>query len=377
MLFAFTVSLVEGSYSNIIEIFTLDNTGHIQIHKDDYADRPKIYKSIREHRKLEDHLTNHGDVKSFAPRVFSHALAYAGNKTAISRVVGIDVEREATVTRIREKVSKGTYFDNRPDEDGYFKAMIGQGISAGLNLEIGDEIVLISSGADGSIANDIFIVGAIIGNRQSFDRMAVYLPLASAQEFLSLGADVHQYTLLVNNSRQNEAIAERLQSELPELTVSPWQVIEETFFRTMQLDRESQEVIMQLLIFMVFIGVLNTVLMSVMERTREFGVIRSIGCRPVELVKMIVLETFMLTSLSIAVGMILVTPVLYWFQEVGLALPDPIDMGGISFDQMKGKLSALVYIQPKIFMLIVAVAISIPPPIRAARIRPKEPVGTY
>ena len=183
MLFAFAVSLVEGSYSNIIEIFTLDNMGHIQIHKDDYADRAKIYKTIREQRKIEDHLTNHGDVKSFAPRVFSPALAYAGNKTAISRVIGIDVEREATVTRIREKVSRGTYFDNRPSEEGYFKAMIGHGISAGLNLEIDDEIVLISSGADGSIANDIFTVEAIIGNRQSFDRMSVYLPLDRPRNF--------------------------------------------------------------------------------------------------------------------------------------------------------------------------------------------------
>ena len=134
---------------------------------------------------------------------------------------------------------------------------------------------------------------------------------------------------------------------------------------------------MQMLIFMVFIGVLNTVLMSVMERTREFGVIRSIGCRPFELVKMIVLETFMLTSLSIAIGMFLVTPVIYWFQEVGLTLPAPVDMGGISFEKMKGELSALVYIQPAIFMLLVAVVISILPAIRAARLKPKEALGAY
>ena len=74
MLFAFTVSLVEGSYNNIIDIFTLDNTGHIQIHKDDYIDRPKIYKSIRERRKLEDYLSSDGDIKSFSPRVHATAL---------------------------------------------------------------------------------------------------------------------------------------------------------------------------------------------------------------------------------------------------------------------------------------------------------------
>lgn len=377
MLFAFTISISEGSYSNIIEIFTLDNTGHIQIHKDDYAARPKIYKSIRDRSILEDHLSGDSQVKSFSPRVFSTALAYAGNKTSISRVVGIDIEQEVAVTRIREKVSKGTYFSNPSNDDVYVKAMIGQGLSASLDLDIGDDFVLISSGADGSIANDIFTVSAIIGNRQSLDRMTVYLPLGPAQEFLSLGTDVHQYTLLVDTPRHNEAIANRLQSELPELTVSPWQVVEETFYRTMQIDKESQKVTMQFAIFMVFIGVLNTVLMSVMERTREFGVLRSIGCRPVELVKMIVFETLLLTSLSIAIGAVLVTPAIYWFQEVGLALPAPIDLGGVSFEYFRGELSPLVYIQPAIFMLTVAVVISILPAIRAARISPKSAMEVY
>ena len=377
MLFAFTVALTEGSYSNIIEIFTLDNTGHIQIHKGDYLDRPRIYKTIRERRELESHLAQHGDVKSFTPRVFSAALAYAGNKTATARVVGIDANTEPDVTRIRETIAEGTYFSSQPNADGYFTTMIGQGLAKRLKLGVGDEIVLISSGADGSIANDIYVVSAIIGNRQSFDRMTAYLPLAAAQEFLSLGSDVHQYTLLVNNSRQNVAVAERLQSELPDLVINPWQVVEETFYRTMQLDQDSQEVIMQLVIVIVFIGVLNTVLMSVLERTREFGVLRSLGCRPVELVKMIVLETLMLTSISVLVGMILVSPIIYWFHEVGLTLPAPVDMGGVSFEQMKGDFAPGVFIQPMIFMLVVAIVISLLPALRAARIMPKDALGAF
>ena len=172
-------------------------------------------------------------------------------------------------------------------------------------------------------------------------------------------------------------MAERLQSELPDLVINPWQVVEETFYRTMQVDQDSQEVIMQLVIVIVFIGVLNTVLMSVLERTREFGVLRSLGCRPVELVKMIVLETLMLTSISVLVGMILVSPIIYWFHEVGLTLPTPVDMGGVSFEQMKGDFAPGVFIQPMIFMLVVAIVISLLPALRAARIMPKDALGAF
>ena len=90
VLFVFSFSLLEGSYGNIIDIFTLDSTGHIQIHQDDYRDRPKIYKTIQNQEQIKVALTDNPEIKSFTPRVFSPALAYAGDKTAPSRIIGID-----------------------------------------------------------------------------------------------------------------------------------------------------------------------------------------------------------------------------------------------------------------------------------------------
>ena len=181
MLFVFSFSLLEGSWGNIVEIFTLDSTGHIQMHKDDYVDKPKIYKSIQDRQAAEDAIKSIEGIASYAPRVFSAALGYAGDKTSMARVIGVDPELEPTVTRLKQKVSEGDYFDSSPDGDGYFKAMIGAGVAINLKIGVGDEIVLISQGADGSIANDVYNVSAIIGNRTSFDRIAVYLPLAPAQ----------------------------------------------------------------------------------------------------------------------------------------------------------------------------------------------------
>jgi len=377
MLFVFSYSLLEGSYGNIIDIFTLDNTGHIQVHKEDYLDRPKIYKTIQDRASIESAMDASEDVRSYTPRVFSPALAYAGDKTAPSRVIGVDPGLEPTVTRLRDKVSSGEYFSSTPDRNGYFQAMIGKGVAINLDVDAGDEIVLISQGADGSIANDIFMVSAVIGNRTSFDRMAVYLPLNAAQVFLSLGADVHQYALLVEDRRENEEVAEVLAAALPEFTISPWQVVEATFYRTMESDKQGNYFTMGLIVFIVFIGVLNTVLMSVLERTREFGVLRSIGCRPLDVIKMILLETTMLALISVTLGMILVLPVVIWVTEVGMQIPEPIDMGGISFQHMKGEFKPYIFFHPMFFMLATAVMISIPPGIRAARILPRDALGSF
>ncbi|MBO6557432.1 MAG: ABC transporter permease [Pseudomonadales bacterium] len=377
MLFVFAYSLLEGSYGNIIDIFTLDNTGHIQVHKEDYLDKPKIYKSVQDRATVESTLSDHPKVKSFTPRVFSPALAYGTDKTAPSRVIGVDTETEPTVSRLREKVSEGNYFSTAPDADGYYEAMIGHGLATSLKIGVADEIVLISQGADGSIANDIFVVAAIIGNRTSFDRMAVYLPLATAQAFLAMGGDVHEYALLIDHRDNSRRVADELAGFLPDLTVSPWEEVQATFYRTMQSDRQGNNFMMGLIVFIVFIGVLNTVLMSVLERTREFGVLRAIGARPASLIRLITLETSILATISVLLGMVLIAPMVYWLSQVGFLVPEPIDMGGIEFQHMTGEFSLQVFLTPMMFMLATAILISIPPGIRAARILPKEAMGAH
>ena len=377
VLTVFSLSMLEGSYGNVIDIFTLDHTGHIQIHKDNYMRRPKMYKSIEDRDALEAILTSRDDIESFTPRAFAPALAYGDDKSSPAQVIGVDVEREPKTSRLGQKVKIGTYFDSSVNADGYFQAMIGKGIADTLHMGIGDEIVLISQGADGSIANDIFIVRAIVGNKTSYDRLGVYLPLQAAQLFLSMGNQVHEYAMLVKDKDENQAIASSLQSSIPELTVSPWQEVEETFYKSMQADKQGNYFSMGIIIFIVFIGVLNTVLMSIMERTREFGVLRAIGSRPIEIIKMVFLETTFLAGISIAIGVVLSIPLVNWFTSVGILLPEPIDMGGIEFQHMKGEFSLFVFSAPAALIFGFAALVSLPPGLRASRILPRDALGSH
>ena len=77
------------------------------------------------------------------------------------------------------------------------------------------------------------------------------------------------------------------------------------------------------------------------------------------------------------IGILMVTPIIFWFSEVGIALPAPVDMGGISFQYMKGEFASYVFLHPMIFMWITALIISIPPSIRVIRITPKDALGAY
>ena len=268
ILCVFSFSLSEGSYNSAISFFTLDHTGHIQIHQDDYLLRPKIHKTIDDPQALSEFLDANEAIASHTLRVFAPVIAYSDTDNMPARVIGVELERERTTSTLAAKISSGSYIDDKLGEQGYYPAMIGAGIASNLDIGLGDELILISQGADGSIANDIYIVGAIVGDRGSADRTTVFLPLIAAQEFLSMYGRVHEVSILLRDDGAARTVASSLQDQLPEFSVAPWQVVESTFYQSMQTDKQGNNFFMGFIIFIVFVGVLNTVLMSVLERTR-------------------------------------------------------------------------------------------------------------
>lgn len=379
ILFSFFISLLDGSYGNLIEFFTRDHTGHIQIHFGNYLERPKLYKSIKKRSELEAVLSAEEAVQAFAPRVFAPALAYAKNKSTPVTVVGVDPLMEKNTSMLFQKVKEGNYFSDSMNADGYYPAMLGYGVANALKLNVGDEIILISQGADGSIANDIYLVSAKVGNKTSNERQSVYLPMTAAQDFLTMGGSVHEYAVLLDHSDEAIEVAASLRSRLQnrDWVLSPWQKVEETFYKTMQADKQAAYVELGIVIFLVCIGVLNTVVMSVLERTREFGVLRAIGTNPGKIIGMIILESSMLAFFSCVLGFIISVPINIWLTYVGFTLPEALDIGGITVDHMQGVLTFKVFALPMLVVVTSAIVVSIPPSIRAARITPVEALRSH
>ena len=129
---------------------------------------------------------------------------------------------------------------------------------------------------------------------------------------------------------------------------------------------------MGFIVFIVFVGVLNTILMSVLERTREFGVLKAIGSRPLKIAMMITLETGVLASLSLLAGLLVSLPLIAWFSSAGFELAEPMDVGGIVMSHLTGDMSLFVFTTPLLLILFFAMLISVPAGIRAANISPTE-----
>lgn len=371
---AFTLGVVEGSYGNIIRIFTEDHTGHVQIHKTDYLDRPTLYKQIGNLDEVLQKTRAVDGVVAAAPRIYAPSLVYAGDRNTVTTLIGIDPEAERHTSTIEKKRREGPFLTAGQDAEGYDQVMVGATIAQRLHLEIGDEIILIGQGVDGSIANDLYKVESIVGDKTTYEADKIFLSLDAARRYLSMGPTAHEIAVITKSPDDAEPLATRIAAALGNetLSVAPWQKVEEIFFNTMKADKDSNKVTTLIIMAMIAIGVLNAVLMSVLERTKEYGLFRAVGTRASHVFWMIILETMLLGTIASAIGLAIAWPLLMHLSVQGIPIPTPVDVGGMPFDTILAKVSVATLTEPAVLVLATAFLVSLWPAARAARVTPIE-----
>jgi len=371
ILLSLAISLSEGTYGNAIDLFTRSHTGHIQVHKKGYFDKPSLYNTIENLSNLGEKIDGVEGVSSWAPRVFSGALAFKGKKTTVARIIGIDPVQEPKTTTIKNKIKEGQFFSDKTNNE----VMIAGGLAEVLKAKVNDEIILISQAADGSIANDIFKVAAIMkGTTSSFDRANCYMHVKTAQEFLYLHDRYHEIALVIEDYRESREKAQDLKMAVANdaFRVEPWQVIQKHFYDAMTADKKGMWYALFIIIVIVGLGVLNTVLMAVLERTREFGMLKALGTRPWDIFSMILFETVFLSIISISVGFVLSFILNSILTVKGIPYPTTIHIGGFEISHMIGTTVPITYVYPSLVTFLTAVLVSLMPAARAMRILPMK-----
>ncbi len=373
---AVTIAWSDGTYSYIIDMFTRNQLGHIQIHRDGYLDRPALYKTIDQYETVAKLVENVPGVDFWAPRLFSAGLISVGDKSGGARIIGIDPQRERNATRFDKKIAEGRML---PDEPAH-EVLLGTGLAKTLRAEVGDEVVIVSQGADGSIANDLYtLVGIVSSGDKITDQSALYLHLADAQELLVLQGCVHEIAVVGEDLDVISSLAADLETAVadPELAVATWQEFAKQFYQAMRADQQGSWIMLAVIILVVAVGVLNTVLMSVLERTREYGVLRAVGTRPGQIFRLVLIEAFIMAVISVILAVGLSYIVNYALSIHGVAIPKPLTYGGIEFRRMYTEINARSFYIPALCVVLSAMFVAVFPAAKAARIAPARAMRTH
>jgi putative ABC transport system permease protein len=370
------IGWADGSYNTIIDNFTRNTFGQIQIHERGYLDHPSLYRTINDPGEVEDKLKLVSTVESWAPRVYSAGLAAVGEKTTGVRIIGIDPRREDRTTGFSRKIVQGRNFSPQPKSE----AIVGRGLVSILSAGLNDDIVLVTQAADGSLGNELYrIIGILDSGDENADRSAFYLHIRDAQDLLVLGTRIHEIAITVFKLKETRpaTLAIRRAVADPALAVEPWQVFARSFYVAMKADMQGTWVSLFIIVLIVAVGVLNTVLMSVLERQREYGLLKAVGTRPRAIIRLVLAEVGILALFSIVLGAAIGFGLNSFLSQHGINLSNPLTWGGMRFETLKSEINARSFYIPCLTVFFSAVFVGFFPALKAARTDPAKSMRIY
>jgi ABC-type lipoprotein release transport system permease subunit len=262
-----------------------------------------------EERQSIDDAIGHPEVsehvESVVPRLESEALANSAHGAVPVMLVGVDPTVERGFSTLDDKVQQGRYLE----EQDSLHAFLGVDLAERLNLEIGSRLVLTAQDASGEIAGQfVRVVGTFETGLPRVDEGLAQIPLATAQEWLDVGDDVTTIAVLLDSSWEVDDVVERVRDFLGEaegVAVLSWRESMPELHAAIKVDDYGDYVFHVVLFAIIALAIVNTVFMSVLQRTREFGVIRALGLTRDQTAAVVIAEGLILTLVSGLVGLVI------------------------------------------------------------------------
>ncbi len=371
----FLGGVMAGMYDAMIENQLSALTGHIQIHHPDYRNDPVVEYSINDPAIVANALQRvlpPGAVR--ADRVRVSAIAQNARHSAGITMVGIQPEKEAEISFIGQAVTEGRFIKNEQDDYGI---VIGRALAEDFETKIGKKLILMSQGADGEIQSRAFrIVGIYQAQMQATEKAYVFVSLPAAQDMLKMGNAISEVAVLLPDRGATGQVVSALRERLPQNRYEVAGFRELMPLITAQVELWDTFMILWYVVIFVAMGfgITNTILMAVMERIREFGLVKSLGMRPRQIVALVLMEGSLLLALGILIGN------LTGFASIWALAQRGIDLSVFAAGAERFSIPRIIYptihmsdvIRANLVVLVLGILVSLYPAIRAARITPVE-----
>ncbi|HCP45164.1 MAG TPA: hypothetical protein DIU15_03935, partial [Deltaproteobacteria bacterium] len=245
----------------------------------------------------------------------------------------------------------------------------------------GDEFVFLGQAADGSMANELLqVVGTYSTGVDQMDRAGAYVHLADLQRLLALDAQVHQVMLVASSLEASQLLSNAVKSAVAgqsQVLARSWEEADPQAAKMMSLRNVGLYIMLVITFSVAGLAVLNTMLMTVFERTSELGVLRAIGMTRLRMMLLVVLESVLLTAVAtffgLLLGAVLDGALIVWGLPYAMEDGSGLSWQGVTFPPvLKGTVRAEPILITVGFVFVVAVLAAIWPALRAALLRPVD-----
>jgi len=382
----FVACLMAGLRWQMIENGTRLVLSEIQVHAPGYYPSRSIQETIggangTDVSALLAAVTADPRVYAAAPRVYGYGLASASHGSSAGvALMGVVPDEEPKITVLNTQIVKGSYL-TKPMAN---RIVLGDKLAGVIGVDVGSEIVLLTQAADGSMGNDLYTVcGIFHTGLDVMDRNLVLMTLPALQDLLQLTPKrIHEVGIKLNNITEATTVASALQTRLSKtlpVEVSPWPELAPELADYVQFNHGVTLVLFCIFFLLAVIGIMNTMLMAVFERTRELGMLMALGMRPIHVIGLIMAEAAGLAVGSLVVGAAIGAPLLWYLQAHGLDLGgstgEVVSVAGVVVGHLwYGRQDFSAYAEAAVGLALTALVSALYPAWRAAHFRPSEAI---
>jgi len=370
----FATSLANGLNQQRVSSVIENQLAHIQIHQNGFKENFEISKTINNIQQVEESLQQNKNIKAYTTRTIVSGMVNSASSSKAVQIKGIVPKNEAAVIDLEKFMVEGEYFGKAGRTPSI---VLGQTLANKLNVKIRKKLILKFQDANNEVIAAAFKVKGIYKTVDTrADEMTVYVEQQKLNELLGFENQAHEIAIKIKDLEQLATVTPQLKATFPKLLVESWKEVFPGLDTADKLQAQTSMLLLYIIMLALCFGILNTMLMVVLERVREFGMLMAVGMNKVKVFFMVMFETVFLMLTATPAGLAMAWLTVWYFSKYGLDFSGQSDgLGSMGIDPIVYPSLTYDY-YPKVILLVVIAAIlsAIYPAIRAVRLNPAESI---
>ena len=370
----FLLAYVFGIMDQRLEDAIGHEISHLQFHQPDFLIDNDPQYSIQNSQQILNDLAQNEEVEAATGRVLAFGMVAAATTSSGGKFIGIEPEQEQAITQLASTIIEGEYLKDGDKN----KVVIGKKLADKLNVKIRSKVVLTFQDSEHNIVAGAFRVKGIFKSyNTSLEENNLYVSRSDLDQLLNVNGEVHEIAVLLHQSDLVPSFVSRMQRKHEDLSVRTWKQIAPEL--ALMVDSIDQYLIIFLVIILLALsfGIVNTMLMAVLERGREIGVLMAVGMNKFRLFAMIFLETFFIVGMAAPLGLLLAYGSISYLESVGMDLSNLYadSYGSLGFKTIiHPHLEGYYYLRILLMVTITALLSAIYPAYTALRLDPVKAI---
>jgi len=363
----FASAFVEGMFKSKVDSVVEKEISHFQFHRQGFRDEPTASSYMAQGDEILAELSTDDSVEAYSGRLISMGMLGSANQNGSIKINGIDPEKEAQTTKLNERLVEGAFFEGIKRNP----VLISKEIAEKFKVKLRSKVVLTLQDINGEITAGAFrVVGYYDTDNNMFDKMNVYVRDSDLRPLMKIPQGYHEIAVYLNSYDLAEQKAAEYQERYTDLEVLSWLDISLGMRLMISMIDTYLYIIVGIILLALLFGIVNTMLMAVLERVREIGMLMAIGMTKTRVFGMIMLETIFLSMIGGPLGLLFSYIFVEYFGEHG------INLAGAAYEDMGFSSTIFPFLEPtrylevSIMVLGMAILAAIYPARKALKLKP-------